>query len=136
MVSINSAIDSGDMEQLMKALSSPSAKLPPVYDFAGSLYMEEFQNMKAEKQVSTISLNYNSEWNLSKSNTEYTENCYYLRMKCYVKISQFAVTVDILDFIRQLEERRVEWLFNCYLFALFHKSFLLCTNFMKWATRT
>lgn len=51
VVSINSAIDSGDMEQLMKALSSPSAKLPPVYDFAGSLYMEEFQNMKVEKQT-------------------------------------------------------------------------------------
>ena len=51
MTAINTAIETGDSALLMKTLQHPKSQLPEVYDFAGSLYMEEFKNMKEEKEV-------------------------------------------------------------------------------------
>ena len=47
---INGAINGGDPVLLMKALKNPSAQLPPVHDSGDMLYLEEFCNMKNEKE--------------------------------------------------------------------------------------
>ncbi|KAL5004093.1 hypothetical protein ScPMuIL_017549 [Solemya velum] len=50
VLTVNSAVGNGDHVQLMRALQNPAGQFPAVYDFAGPLYLEEFVNMKAEKQ--------------------------------------------------------------------------------------
>ncbi|XP_063433642.1 ras GTPase-activating-like protein IQGAP1 [Mytilus trossulus] len=50
VTNINLAIANDEVDHLVKVLQSPSSQLPPVFDTAGSLYMEEFKNMKDEKQ--------------------------------------------------------------------------------------
>ena len=50
VISINTAIETSDTALLMKTLQHPKSQLPEVYDFAGQLYMEEFKNMKDEKE--------------------------------------------------------------------------------------
>ncbi|CAG2216722.1 Ras GTPase-activating-like protein IQGAP1,Ras GTPase-activating-like protein IQGAP3,Ras GTPase-activating-like protein IQGAP2 [Mytilus edulis] len=52
VTNINLAIANDEVDHLVKVLQSPSSQLPPVFDTAGSLYMEEFKNMKDEKQAS------------------------------------------------------------------------------------
>ncbi|KAK6188369.1 hypothetical protein SNE40_004554 [Patella caerulea] len=47
---INSALESGDRNALLKALQNPAAQLPPVYDTAADLYLEEFLNIKKDKE--------------------------------------------------------------------------------------
>ncbi|KAL3866731.1 hypothetical protein ACJMK2_044012 [Sinanodonta woodiana] len=47
---INKAVGERNQELLMKQFQNPSSQLPPVYSFAAVLYMEEFHNMKAEKE--------------------------------------------------------------------------------------
>lgn len=51
---INTAIDSQDPAQLLRALQAPTAQLPEVLDFAGGLYMEEFNSVKADKEVTSL----------------------------------------------------------------------------------
>lgn len=50
VVTINAAITNGDATVLMRALQNPAAKLPPVNPYGESLYLEEFFNMRQEKQ--------------------------------------------------------------------------------------
>lgn len=50
VTNINLAIANNDVDHLIKVLQSPSSQLPQVYNTAGNLYMEEFKNMKEEKQ--------------------------------------------------------------------------------------
>ena len=51
MAAINAAIENGDSSQLMRVLQNQASQLPPVFDFAASLYLEEFRSIRAEKQV-------------------------------------------------------------------------------------
>ena len=51
VVAINTAIETDDPSLLMKTLQHPKSQLPEVCDFAGPLYMEEFKNMREEKEV-------------------------------------------------------------------------------------
>ena len=51
MKAINSAINSSDPDQLLKAFHNSSAQFPHVYDFAAPLYLEELASIKAEKQA-------------------------------------------------------------------------------------
>jgi hypothetical protein len=48
---VNTAIDSNDGEQLLKALQTSSGQFPQVFDFASPLYLEELTSIKGEKQV-------------------------------------------------------------------------------------
>ncbi|XP_048258787.1 ras GTPase-activating-like protein IQGAP1 isoform X2 [Haliotis rufescens] len=50
LLSINSAINSNDPALLMKALQNPSAQLPPVIPGAAMLYLDEFRNIRTDKQ--------------------------------------------------------------------------------------
>ncbi|OWF47735.1 ras GTPase-activating-like protein IQGAP1 isoform X2 [Mizuhopecten yessoensis] len=50
VVAINTAINSGDPAVLMRVLQNPAAKLPPVIPYGDVLYLEEFFNMRQEKQ--------------------------------------------------------------------------------------
>lgn len=50
MAAVNQAIETKDRDMLMKTLQHPRSQLPHVYEFAGSLYMEEFCSMKEEKE--------------------------------------------------------------------------------------
>ena len=56
MKAINSAIDSSDPTQLLKAFQNSAAQFPQVYDFAAPLYLEELASIKAEKQVGCVCL--------------------------------------------------------------------------------
>ncbi|XP_052795267.1 ras GTPase-activating-like protein IQGAP1 [Mya arenaria] len=49
VTSINSSLETKDMALLMKTLQHPKSQLPPVHEFAGSLYMTEFTSMREEK---------------------------------------------------------------------------------------
>ncbi|XP_064650547.1 ras GTPase-activating-like protein IQGAP1 isoform X2 [Lineus longissimus] len=48
---INRALEDGDPTTTVKALKNPAAQLPVVYDFASSLYQEEFFMIKNEKKA-------------------------------------------------------------------------------------
>ncbi|XP_060062495.1 ras GTPase-activating-like protein IQGAP1 [Ylistrum balloti] len=50
VIAINAAITNGDPAMLMRALQNPAAKLPPVNPYGDALYLEEFFNMRQEKQ--------------------------------------------------------------------------------------
>ena len=51
MTNINLTITNNDADHLIQVLQNPRSQLPQVYDTAGALYLEEFRNMKDEKQV-------------------------------------------------------------------------------------
>ena len=51
VTNINLAITNNDADHLIQVLQNPRSQLPQVYDMAGALYLEEFRNMKDEKQV-------------------------------------------------------------------------------------
>ena len=50
VTNINLAITNNDADHLIQVLQNPRSQLPQVYDTAGALYLEEFRNMKDEKQ--------------------------------------------------------------------------------------
>lgn len=48
---VNKALLAADKDQLYEALDDPKANYPPVFNFASSLYFEEFKNIREEKGV-------------------------------------------------------------------------------------
>jgi CMP-N-acetylneuraminic acid synthetase len=54
VTNINLTITNNDADHLIQVLQNPRSQLPQVYDTAGALYLEEFRNMKDEKQVKKI----------------------------------------------------------------------------------
>ncbi|XP_074650823.1 ras GTPase-activating-like protein IQGAP1 isoform X2 [Tubulanus polymorphus] len=98
VMTINTAIDSDNAEELVNTLKNPAAALPEVYPFAASLYLEEFASIKREQQRdldhSEISGGVKLLSAIAKINEAVDKSNEGLLMQCLLDSSAHLVAID------------------------------------------